>query len=181
MTVFGKWLMATSVRRGKVASSLPSHARDWDGPLRGERLRPSTCVDKYTLMSLSWKRTLSPKLESHRHRGMPSFSWNSIVNLESHRYSGITSYTGITSLQWNLICIVESQRFLRLRSMTSFSLFHLIFTSFLYSNKSNITKIKSNNARFFFLILTRTDCCSFCLIATTTTSTTITTSSITTT
>ena len=53
MTVFGKWLMATSVRRGKVASSLPSHARDWDGPLRGERVRPSTCVDKYTSMSLS--------------------------------------------------------------------------------------------------------------------------------
>ena len=62
--------MATRVRRGKVASSLYSHPQDWDGPLRGERDRSSTCVGKQASVSLSWEVTsVSRKLESHRYLG----------------------------------------------------------------------------------------------------------------
>ena len=47
----GVWwvlLMASRVRRCKTASAVASHPRDWDGLLRGEGVRPSTCVGKWT-------------------------------------------------------------------------------------------------------------------------------------
>ena len=40
--------MASRVRLRKTASAVPSDPRDWNGLLRGERVRPSTCVGKWT-------------------------------------------------------------------------------------------------------------------------------------
>ena len=132
----------TSVRRGKVASLLPSHPRDWREPLMGEGVRPWTYEGKKkTSLSLSLRSTsVSWKLESHRYRGIASLSLEtSIVFMETekkHRYLGNTLLScyrivivethivslswklaslslKLASLPWNHIVIVESHRYLR--------------------------------------------------------------------
>ena len=89
----------------KVASALAWHPQDWHGPLRGERVRASTCVGKhywFAVTSLQWK------LESQPYGG----NWNRNAILESRcgNWNGIVileTSTIIVDTEWDSIADTE--------------------------------------------------------------------------